>query len=316
MYFPYVFGRQSELLAIRSLCEICNQTGLVVPLIEPVNANPDDLIRCLDKAGKASLRLVVIMNPHQGEFSIGGITAWAKAVDPVMSKYATLMPALSCGPATDLNKINQFRKRYAGSQIALVYTSPDLSDAEFSELAKHSDVSFHIVIHGKMSAAHKALLPKKKLVDIRDYFNKKARNADYGGRELFTDSHKTFKSNGAGFGDYTIVGAVFDPGGGKPGAVAIHAIYKNSKNGDIWIDHFVSDDVDRDIGDAAGKYLQAAKKLVASLKARKAEFGTNAALAAHIADVQASHFPGLPKSKERQIHHHIALVHDILTGKL
>jgi hypothetical protein len=60
----------------------------------------------------------------------------------------------------------------------------------------------------KTTASQRALFPKPKAVDIFDRFNKQDRNADYSGVELFGDHHKTYKANGIGFGDYTVISSV------------------------------------------------------------------------------------------------------------
>lgn len=98
-----------------------------------------------------------------------------------------------------------------------------MTDAEVATLVANKNVRYHMVLNQKISSAQIKLLPKAKRVDIDDYFNKLDRNADYGGPELFTDKHKTFKSAAVGFGDYAAIGSAFTSGGGQPAAIAIHA---------------------------------------------------------------------------------------------
>lgn len=116
-----------------------------------------------------------------------------------------------------------------------------------------------------------------------------------------------------GFGDYAAIGSAFTPGGAQPAAVAIHAIYKH-KSGDVWIEHFVSDDTDKDVGSTEDKFLQAARKLVKATKVRPKEFGANFALDEYAALVGAHHFPGLGTNKVLQVEHHICLMLDLLSG--
>jgi len=316
MYFPYVFGRQSELRALQALNQKYAATGQVVPVIEPVVKKPNDLLRCLDLLGQAGTSAVIILNPDQGDFKNGGAAAWRKEVNVVLKKHGSLVPALKCGPKTSMKIVESFLTAYAKRRVTLLYSSPALTDAEVVKLAGTVQVSHHICLQGKMTAVQRGLLPKAKAVDIVDHFNKQARNADYSGIELFTDRHKTFNATGIGFGDYTVVGSLFQPGGGKPGAVALHVTYRHPQNKDIWVEHFVSDDIDVNTGSAASKYLEAVAKLDLAAGPRKTEFGINDALAAYAADHQSGHYPGLGKSKERQIYHHIAVMHDILHGKL
>lgn len=174
-------------------------------------------------------------------------------------------------------------------------------------------MAYHVVLQQKISSSHLKILPQKKLVHIVDAFNKQARNADYGSAELFSDSHKNFKERGIGFGDYTVIGESFQEGGGPPGAVAIHITYRDSKKDEIWIQHFLSDEIEREAGTVESKYLEALEKLTKNHKKRPAEFGLNQAINEYFDDHGNRHFPGLGKNKERQVLHHIARIHGILT---
>jgi hypothetical protein len=93
-------------------------------------------------------------------------------------------------------------------------------------------------------------------------------------------------------------------------------VYKDPAAGALWVEHFVSDDTDIEVGTTAEKFLQAARKLVRVSGRRRAEFGNNEALAAYAEDVRANTSPGLMANKRRQIHHHLATNHSILTGVL
>jgi hypothetical protein len=316
MYFPYVFARQSELLALRAISQKYFATEQVVPVIEPVIKKSNDLLRCLDQLGESDAPAIIILNPELGDFKDGGVKAWGKEIDSAFDKHASLLPALKCGPRTSMKTVESFLTAYSKKQVALLYSNPALTDAEIAKLMRNANVRYHVCLQGKMTAVQRGLLPNTKAVDIVDHFNKQARNADYSGTELFTDRHKTFSKTGIGFGDYTVIGSHFQPGGGKPGAVALHATYRHPKNKNIWVEHFVSDDIDINTGSAASKYLEAVLKLATVAKPRNKEFGVNDALAAYISDHQSGHYPGLGKSKQRQIYHHIAVMHDVLCGKL
>ncbi len=317
MYFPYVFGRRSELLALREANEEYIAPGRVLPVIEPVLKRPNDLLRCMKVLGEAESTAVIIVNPHQGDFKNGGVTtAWLKEVDIVFAACPTLLPGLRCGPNEDISFVQNFLKKYPESKTGLLYSGSILGNSDVTSLAKRKEIAYHICLQNKMADTQRKLLPKTKAVDILDNFNKQVRNADYSGKEFFTDHPSTYQSTAIGFGDYTITGNLFQPGGGKPAAVAIHAIFKNAKLGDVWIEHFVSDDTDIAVGSAASKYLEAVAKVAKAGRNRKAEFGVNRALKEFDADDRNQYFPGLGKSKERQIYHHIAAMHDVLAGAI
>lgn len=315
MYFPYLYGRQSELLALRS-SKPYYASGMVVPVIEPVITKPDGVLRCLEALGKDEHQVVVVMNPFQGEFKGVSSVAWRNEIDPVLAKYPSLLPGYLCRQGVTAANVQAFMKRYGTRDMAFLYLNSSLTDAEMKAHVTAANIKYHISLQGKMTAAQRKMLPKPKTVHILDNFNKQARNADYSGIEHFTDSHKDFGKAGIGFGDYTVIGSEIILGGGKPGAVAIHATYKNASNNDIWVEHFVSDETDIRVGTAESKYLEAVAKLADEHPSREHEFGINPALDAYLADNRIGHFPGLGKNKERQIHHHIALMHDVLTEEL
>ncbi|WP_215407516.1 sce7725 family protein [Janthinobacterium sp. JC611] len=315
MYFPYVFGRASELLAIRSSSKNYLSSGLVVPIIEPVVAKPAALIRAIEEVGNRAQKAIVITNPSQGELKGGPPPTWVTSIDGALATHPTLIPGFLCRPGVTHSAVLSFLAKYGQRDTALLYLNSGLPDAAFNSLAAIPHVAYHIALQGKVLSSQLALLPHAKKVHVFDHFNKQPRNADYGGEELFTDRHRSFNEHGAGFGDYTITGPEVQLGGGPPGAVAVHITYKKATDGNLWVQHFVSDDTDVNIGTTGEKFLQAISKFASQYRSRVAEFGANAAVNDYMKDHNGSHFPGLPKNKERQIQHHIARIHDfLLTG--
>lgn len=316
MYFPFLYGRRSEFLALRAMLEDHRSLDALVPVIEPVKRNVADLVRCVEAFGKADQALAVIVNPDKYELKAPEqLNGWSKEFLKVVDEQASILPTFRCTSSTTLAQVNAFVKRFEGRKFAIVYASPSLTDADIGALVGKADVRFHIVLNGRMTSAQQKLLPAGKRVDIRDDFNKLERNSDYDGDETFTDRHKTFKPSCVGFGDFASIGSAFTPGGGQPAAVAIHAVYKH-ESGDIWIEHFVSDDTDIAIGDTESKFLQAAAKLVDAVKARPNEFGSNFAVDEYAEYVANDHFPGLGTNKVLQINHHVCLMLDVLSGAL
>jgi hypothetical protein len=84
MYFPYVFGRGSELLALRSSSKSFLSTGLVVPIIEPIVTKSAPLLKAVVDMGERSQRAIVIVNPFQGELKGGPSSEWVASVDAVL----------------------------------------------------------------------------------------------------------------------------------------------------------------------------------------------------------------------------------------
>jgi hypothetical protein len=265
--------------------------------------------------GKASAVALILINPnlHQLKEKSAG-AKFKKETEGLFDDYPSLVPAFKITSGTSLAQCQAFLKAYKGTALAIVYSSPGLTDAEIKVLALEPRIKYHVILNDKVTAEQLAQTPVPKRIFIRDNFNKQARIADYAGPELFSDQHKTFAAKGLGFGDYTVVGSVFQDSGSTPSAVAIHALYKHPATGDLWVEHFVSDQKERDVGDVASKFIQAAKKLTLASKKRAAEFGSNVALDSYASQVKASSYPGLGKNKEQQLVHHLSLTIDVLTG--
>lgn len=68
MYYPYVRGRQYELLALKELLISGLLSKKIVPIIEPVKLSPT-LIKSLDAFVEANREICFIINPDVGSFT-------------------------------------------------------------------------------------------------------------------------------------------------------------------------------------------------------------------------------------------------------
>ena len=146
---------------------------------------------------------------------------------------------------------------------------------------------------------------------VHDGFVKLNRNADYVDNvdEDFSDVGFKYKSKGfQAYGDHTICGEDYTPGGARALAVAIHVTFQaplNGKSTAVKIRHFVSDDKTKVIPEGI-RYLQARKKLLAFYKANAPAFVYSSACN-DFDNVYGKH-PGLPKVKELSIRHHLEMM--------
>lgn len=67
MYFPYLRGRQFELIALRELVEKDVLSGRIMPIIEPVKLSAT-LVKTIETYGKHNKQLAIITNPKVGSF--------------------------------------------------------------------------------------------------------------------------------------------------------------------------------------------------------------------------------------------------------
>lgn len=67
MYFPYLRGRQNELLCLRELLETNRLYDTIIPIIEPVRCN-STFFATLTKFIEADRKIIIIKNPKVGKF--------------------------------------------------------------------------------------------------------------------------------------------------------------------------------------------------------------------------------------------------------
>ena len=67
MYFPYLRGRQNELLCLRELLDAGKLSSKVIPIIEPVKFS-STFFSTLKKFVEKEHSVIVIRNPKEGSF--------------------------------------------------------------------------------------------------------------------------------------------------------------------------------------------------------------------------------------------------------
>jgi hypothetical protein len=315
MYSPYLFARSSELLSLRDIASTAPDVRRLLPILEPVNANLSSLSTCLDIWHGD---IVVIMNPYQNEFSGNphAVQALYTHIQGLMNTKPNIIIGILVTASTNFQSLIQYINSNQNRRIALIYDNASLSDAEISSLSSLSSVHYHVILNNTLHHHQYGLLPISKIIVVNDCFRKLARNADYNGPEPFTNLNQYVGSNFLGFGDYTITGRVFAPGGGQPSAVAAHLIYKEITSNSIWIRHFVSANTQRGGADVATMFLDVSDQITQFVPQHINQFGNNIGLGHYYDCSNRRHSPGLAKNKEYQISHHISFMLDLLNGRI
>jgi hypothetical protein len=303
MYFPYLYGRQMELLALRDLATDLAGWANIVPVIEPVMAKPGDLGRCLSELQEARSPLYLIVNPSQGQLRDGVPDAWRERVGEFIANASLLYPAHQVTTEEDASAVQAFYQRFSNRRVAVVLRQPRISPQDLAEQLADRDAI--VFVHTSANPrAYLQGLPAGKCVEVAASFNALARNADYSGSEWFSSSHLEFANDGRpGFSDFGPLPTTFRLQGGQAGAAAIHLTYRND-DGSLWIQHFVSDTTDRDQGDATSKIAEAVVKLAAEVDTNAEKFVESAGLQTLLAN-QVLELGG---NKRQQIVHHLATV--------
>ena len=261
MYFPYLRGRQFELIALRELLEKNFLSEKIIPIIEPVKLS-STLIKTLRTYRENNRPLAIIHNPQVGNFNNdinndNNLKLRDDYFDILKENdHIIFMKILK----KNMNP-EDFIKNYECNIGTICYNKDAIP--VYESYFADKNVKYNLI--PDESGFRRKIRKNRVLLD--DKFNKLDRNNDYieVDDEPFSEDHLYYLDDGyVGFADYSVVGEEYNETGFAPYAVAIHIVYFDIDNS-LRIKHFVSDSND-DISDTAGKFKEAVSKLVNGIK--------------------------------------------------
>lgn len=307
MYFPYLRGRQYELLALRELVLKNSLSNKIIPIVEPVKLS-STLIKTLEVFADNQHKIGVICNPE-----VGTLLKEMEGVDDEKNKnrFLELLSnefIINCFIADRNLKemVNSFKENSAFELNECIVICD-----------KHDYVETYLDVFAENIPKY-TLIPdefrrkiRKNKVILGDRFIKKDRNSDYADfiDEFFSEDHLYYSEDGyEGFADYSIIGKDYFDSGFAPYAVAIHIVYF-SEDDSLRVMHFVSD-TNEDIKNPAKKFYEAVSKLV-KWSAEHNNINT-IGLDAFIEHHAKQSYPGLGSVKKLSLMHHLELIGNYL----
>lgn len=307
MYFPYLRGRQFELIALRELIEKSLMGEKVIPIIEPVKMS-STLVKTLTVFSQNERNIALIYNPQVGNFNVDAKKEANEKqfsqLKEVVKKTNIIVTHYLCKNSPKILKEWMANGRKA-SDIMVIADDEDLlpiyieffqDGAPRYSLIK-DETEFRREIH-----FNRVLMANK--------FKKQNRNTDYAKKEdePFSNDHLYYRADGyVGFSDYSIIGDDYSDTGFAPYAVAIHIVYFDEKE-KLRVKHFVSDTND-DISDPARKFAEAVAKLVEWNETAKID---TYAINQFTEMYRRETYPGLGIVKKLSLMHHIELMSGFL----
>ncbi|KUO51113.1 MAG: hypothetical protein APF76_16600 [Desulfitibacter sp. BRH_c19] len=309
MYFPYLRGRQYELLALCELVDADRIGDYIIPIIEPVKLS-STFNRVLSSFINNGKKIAVIHNPQVGSFP-NDLEDEKKNV--YREKYEDLLKNDLIIKAHILNssskrEIKDFETQgFDKKDLLVICNNRDYIDLFFEVFSVV--IPYYTLIPDE-SVFRRKIKRNKVLLD--DKFEKQNRNIDYVEvfDEAFSDDHLYYKDDGfIAFSDYSIVGDNYLEAGFAPYAVALHIVYF-AEDQSLRVRHFVSNS-NEDITNPAGKFYEALIKLNDWDKAHEMDTAGLTGLLTHF---ENETYPGLGTVKKLSMMHHIELLGQYLDG--
>jgi len=311
MYFPYLRGKQFELIALRELASLLAEKKMIHPIIEPVKKADSGLIRVCNDLSTSGIPFTIIVNPRVGEakgLSNELLELVNNQLNPGSLKYLGIIIEEGTNIPAMLKKIEPLNITFDGFNLIHLRPLKDLSI--LTGFDRFRPRKFNVIDFLGTNRRYDRNFSKDTVVTLSDPFILQSKNADYSATpdEPFTSENLYFREDHYyGFSDYLTIGEPYSTSGFLPYAVAIHITYQDSA-GSIRIRHFVSDS-NEDSSDVAGKFAEALQKLINWLA--KATLNTTATREFRRLYGE-KHFPGLGTIKKLSIMNHIELINSIL----
>ncbi len=307
MYFPYLRGKQFELIALRELSALFSNQQLerLSPIIEPVKASSTLSSTLREMAGK-NVNFSIILNPRYGDLK-ENYEQIIEIISEAIPDYSNYQLAVIMDSLSDLNIDNvvefleNIQLNYKG--LTLIHHT-EITNEKLTLLRDRFNVLYNVIYFSKTSRRYYREFEPDTLVSLDDYFEDQQRNSDYLDQESnFSKEYRYYSQDGfVGFSDFLTIGDSYSESGFLPRAVAIHLTYLEDNQ--IKVKHFVSDS-NEDTSDIGGKFSEAINKLV--IWSNLNQINTSASEEFRSLQLRG-HFPGLGTLKKLSIMNHIELI--------
>jgi len=305
MYFPYVRGRQYELLALKELIINNRLSEHITPIVEPVKLS-STLSKTMEEFVNRNRNLCLICNPAVGSF-ISDMNN-----DDVNNNKQKILEFLS---TTQIIK-SHIIKENSAKNLNYWENKRDIKKSDWyvintnreyltDYLTLFEDISPKMSFIPDESQFRRKIRRNRSLLE--DRFNKCERNSDYLAipDEFFSEDHLFYKEDGfEGFSDYSVIGEDYLESGFAPYAVAIHIVYFD-KERNLRVYHFVSDS-NNDIQNPAGKFYEAVSKL--DKWVNENDITPTKSLQVFLDHYNNQTYPGLGSVKKLSLMHHLELI--------
>lgn len=322
MYFPYLRGRQNELLCLRELLDAGKLSSKVIPIIEPVKFS-STLFSTLTKFIEMGHQVIVIRNPEVGSFRkesgdmIKNIEKESdekkkEKIRKTLEGYKEVWnnPQIQKAYLVDDDVISMVREKKLDAKDIVMINIKKGNYRYYEEYGEEIIGKYTVVPKGGDFED----IIEDDIIILEDSYRKAKRNIDYieNPDELFSRNHIVYKKRGfVGFSDFSMVGNDFDESGFAPLAIAIHIMYFGNRD-ELKIHHFVSES-NESISDPARKFEEAMNKLVnwENFDIIPKTIGLDNLIECY----NIGKFPGLGVIKKYSLMHHIQMMGEYLEAR-
>ncbi|MBP2699927.1 sce7725 family protein [Photobacterium lucens] len=309
MYFPYMRGKQFELVALKTVAARL-KTDKVFPIIEPVNDNLTQLISCIQSLNQYKISPHIIINPEVGDLANDSPDSLNLEIAKTGTSFIPCIRINNQNLQYVTNLLDQFIEDNVNYSLYF-------QEGILSKVDHYTHKAMYNIIReiNRYPDDFANKLPNS--VVINDSFPAKSRNADYSNTpQFFSDAHLTFTKplveHQVGFGDYLTIDETWTTGGGPAFVIALHITYIDNDTTHMYVKHSVSISNPGDQSNPAGKFREALEELIKFSHITPSLNKNTLGFQEYVIIHQNGNYPGLGVPKKLSMMHHIETISDFL----
>lgn len=314
MYYPYLRGKQFELLALREFSAQFRNNSKIVPIIEPVKVQFNGLDTAIATLINNCLTFAMILNPQDGDFKHVSNNDVLTYLPQLATNYQRWIPAYIYKDNNGSAILKHAENAHLSNLMVIFPAGADVNDDAVIQFISNDNIKYIVSgnLNNNRSTRSRLLKLGKSIISLEDRFNDLPRNADYADNpdEMFSEDFAYYTDDNLdGFADYTPMAKDYAEGGMLPYAIAIHLTYQKSDD-QVYVHHFVSDH-NYDQSNIRGKFHEAAIKIAPFYD--KGKYAHTAAVDELIKKSSSEDgYPGLGYIKKLSLLNHLQLMNRIL----
>lgn len=293
MYYPYLRGKQFDLLALNEAVNRKLLSKKVQPIIEPVKDSAT-IKKTILLFQQKNQPLYVIQNPQVGQYRLfeEPVHTWSLLENQAVQ---------SARIVTEENAVDSLNRN---TPLYIFDAAQPVSST--STLQKFADLEGKKLIPNQ--SRFRIWFPENKII-INDAFHLPKRSSDYWFKsdDFYSDHHLYYQEDGfSGFSDYTIDESFYSDKGFPSVAIVLHLTYFDAY-GNIRIKHFSSDSNDT-WGNQSEKFFEALTKLSVWTRKHADQLLITEGMKELLNYQILQKFPGLGSIKKWSLLHHLELI--------
>ncbi len=323
MYFPYLHGKQKEVLALRHLAPLLGAEGCLQPVLEPVRQVATSLRHTLEACEAQRLQAWLVVNPVRQDFDLlpaAQALEWGRQLFTSLPKRQWIHPTLLLGPDLTPETLRRFVQLFAARPLGLVVGPGAPPLVEVLALLGGAQVRMVFLKGGELSPAMRAAIAAAGAGCVRVEDPRLPENHDLrlSERHLFTDSALSFRAAGlAGFSDYTTLPSRPEAPelASRIASFRLSGLRVASPLGEIWTEHFIGARPGPAESSADARFHLALQALRTAIERGDLCFGPTEAVRLYLCSLIEGSLPTRALSKQWELMHHLELVSGMLAGR-